>query len=306
MFLDKKILLHIGYPKCLSTTLQRNIFPKISKIKNIDFMDKKRTQNNYIHIIHSIKRGVVIEDKFKNNFEKNTIISNEGFMNFENNFNNKNAKLLFDFFENNVSLLIVIKKPSELFRSNFIHKIMELEYFSFEDYKKNIDYKKFDVINNIKEYLKYFNNVNIIKAEALFNDYNFYKELFNISEEEFVDLTKNKKRFNKSFSHHAIKVTIYLNNLLQYFGLSLKKYKNFLSKIDDKNKPKILSFFLKRIKKYCQWRYLVQNIFDKFLPSKKFTIDLDDELSDYFYKLDKQYEKFSNYKIFKNQLSKDL
>jgi len=306
MFLDKKILLHIGYPKSLSTTLQRNIFPKISKIKNIDFMNKKKTQNNYIHIIHSIKKSVVIKDKFKNNFEKNTIISNEGFMNFENNFNNKNAKLLFDFFENNVSLLIVIRKPSELFSSNFIHKIMELEYLSFEDYKKNIDYKKFDVINNIKEYLKYFNNVSIIKAEALFNDYNFYKELFNISEEEFVDLTKNKKSFNKSFSHHAIKVTIYFNNLLKYFGLSLKKYKNFLSKIDDKNKPKILGFFLKRIKKYCQWRYLVQNIFDKFLPSKKFTIDLDDELSDYFYKLDKQYEKFSNYKIFKNELSKDL
>ena len=47
MFLDKKILLHIGYPKSLSTTLQEDIFPNISKIKNIDFINKKRTQNKY-------------------------------------------------------------------------------------------------------------------------------------------------------------------------------------------------------------------------------------------------------------------
>ena len=300
MFLDKKILLHVGYPKSLSTTLQKNIFPNISKIKNIDFINKKRTQNRYFHVLKSISEKNFIKDKFKNDFKKNTIISHEGFLNFEKNYDKENAKLLFDFFENNVALLIVIRKPSELHRSNFIHKIMELEYLSFEDYRKNTDYKKFDVINNIEDYLKYFNNIIVVKAETLLSDCAFYKELFNLSEKQFSDLTKDKKNFNRSFSNLAIKFTIFMENLFKIFGFSLRRYKNFLRNINDKNKPIIISFILKRAKKYFQWRYLIQNIFDKLIPSKKFTLDLDDELKDYFDKLDNKYDQFSNYKIFKN------
>jgi len=299
MFLDKKILLHIGYPKSLSTTLQENIFPNISKIKNIDFINKKRTQNKYFNVIKSIKEKNLIKDKFKNDFKKNTILSYEGFVSFEQNYDKENAKLLFDFFENNVTLLIVVRKPSELHRSNFIHKIMELEYLSFEDYKKNTDYKKFDIINNINEYLKYFNNIIVVKAESLLSDYTFYKELFNLSEEQFYDLIKDKKKYNKSFSNLAIKFTIFMNNVLKIFGFSLRKYKNFLGKIDYKNKPIIISFILKRVKRYFQWRYLIQNIFDKLIPSKKFILNLDDESKNYLDKLDNEYNQFPNFKIFK-------
>ncbi len=300
MFLGKKILLHIGYPKCSSTTLQKNIFPNISRIKNIDFLNKKRTQNRYFHVFKSITEKNLIKDKFKDDFKKKTIISHEGFINFEKSYDNENAKLLYDFFENNVTLLIVVRKPSELHRSNFIHKVMELEYLDFKDYKKNTDYKKFDIINNIKDYHKYFHNIIVIKAEVLLEDSTFYKELFNLSEEQFSDLTKNKKSHNKSFSNLAIKFTIFVNNLLKIFGLSLRNYKNLLNNIDEKNKPKIISFILKKIKRYFRWRYLIQNIFDKLVPSKKFTLNLDDDLKDYFDKLDNQYKQFSNFKIFKN------
>lgn len=300
MFLDKKILLHVGYPKSLSTTLQKNIFLNISKIKDMDFINKKRTQNRYFHVLKSISEKNIIKDKFKNDFKKKTIISHEGFINFEKNYDKENAKLLFNFFENNVALLIVIRKPSELHRSNFIHKIMELEYLSFEDYKKNTDYKKFDVINNIEDYIKYFKNIIVVKAETLLSDYAFYKELFNLSEKQFSDLIKNKTTFNRSFSNLAIKFTIFIENLFKIFGFSLRRYQNFLRNINDKNKSNVISFILKRAKKYFQWRFLIQNVFDKLIPSKKFKLDLDDELKDYFDKLDNKYDQFSNYKIFKN------
>ena len=70
MFLDKKILLHVGYPKSLSTTLQKNIFLNISKIKDMDFINKKRTQNRYFHVLKSISEKNIIKDKFKNDFKK--------------------------------------------------------------------------------------------------------------------------------------------------------------------------------------------------------------------------------------------
>ena len=72
-------LLHIGLGKCVSTFLQKEIFPKISKKLNINLIDLY--DNSFVKLSSSKDKIHYLQDV--QNLEKNLpsqfIISNEGF-----------------------------------------------------------------------------------------------------------------------------------------------------------------------------------------------------------------------------------
>ena len=291
MFFNKKILLHIGYPKCLSTYLQKNIFPNICKLKNIDYINKKQSLNKFRDLFESIHKKKVVEKKFINNFENKTLFSHEGLINFEESYNPNNPKLLFDYFSNNALILIVIKKPSDLYKSNFIQKFMELKFLNFNDYQNHTDHRKFNIFKDIKSYSYYFNNIVVVKQETLLDNYDFYKNLFELSNQEFLQIVKDKVIKNKSFSNYAIKFTLKIDKFLNIFGYSIQKYDLFIRSVHTKS----TSPLMKKITKYLIWRFLIQDIFDKFFSRKKYELKIDINLKAYFNNLDIEYEKFPSY-----------
>ena len=115
------------------------------KVSVQDYINKKQSLNKFRDLFESIHKKKVVEKKFINNFENKTLFSHEGLINFEESYNPNNPKLLFDYFSNNALILIVIKKPSDLYKSNFIQKFIELKFLNFNDYQNHTDHRKFNI-----------------------------------------------------------------------------------------------------------------------------------------------------------------
>jgi hypothetical protein len=287
--------LHIGLGKCGSTFLQKEIFPKIAKKINIDYIDIH--DNGFFNLNQKIKycdleNSKNIESLLPNSF----IISQEHL--FSRGFEFSRIEKNFENIKNNFSadtvILIIIRNPYDLLNSIFCQKIHSMKiidpskFFYFDDKEMNIRVNdKFNLYNFnysrlISLYKSYFKKVVVVKYENLHN-LNFLKDIFKL-EDEFVDkLKKNCNKFhNKSISKYGINLIIFLNNFFD-----LNKYNNFIKRsikptnnIIFKIKNRIFSLFLLRV--------FFQKIFDRIVPYEKYyinrkyiPIDIEKQISEY-------------------------
>ena len=261
-------LLHIGLGKCGSTFLQREIFPRL----------EKKLNTNYIKI-----KNCVLENfkNYENLLPNDFIISNEHF--FSKGWEFSRIEKNFEYIKNNFSddtvILIIIRNPYDLLNSIYCQSIHQMEiikpdkFFYIDD--KNMDIRvnnRFNLYNFnfsklISLYKSYFKKVVVVKYENL-NNLDFLKNIFNLDDEYLQNLKKNSnKYYNKSISKFGINFILSLN---KFFDVNksqriITKFINPSNNIIFKIKNRILSLFL--------IRYFFQSIFDRIFPYKKYYIN---------------------------------
>ena len=287
-------LLHIGLGKCGSTFLQKEIFPKLEKIINTNYIDVYK--NNFFKIRDFktclFENSKNIENLLPNDF----IISNESLFskNWEFSRIEKNFEYIKDNFSNDTVILIIIRNPYDLLNSIYCQTIHEMrivkpdKFFYIDDKNMNIrvndrfNLHNFDYSKLISLYKSYFKKVVVVKYEK-FQNLNFLKDIFSLDDEYLQNLKKNtNKYYNKSISKFGINFILFLN---KFFDVSksqkfIKKFINPSNNIIFKIKNKLLSLFYLRV--------FFQKIFDRIVPYKKYyinrkfiPIDIEKHISEY-------------------------
>jgi hypothetical protein len=287
-------LLHIGLGKCGSTFLKREIFPKLEKIINTNYINVSK--NNFFKIRDYktclFENSKNIENLLPNDF----IISNESLFskNWEFSRIEKNFEYIKDNFSNDTVILIIIRNPYDLLNSIYCQTIHEMrivkpdKFFYIDDKNMNIrvndrfNLHNFDYSKLISLYKSYFKKVVVVKYEK-FQNLNFLKDIFSLDDEYLQNLKKNtNKYYNKSISKFGINFILFLN---KFFDVSksqkfIKKFINPSNNIIFKIKNKLLSLFYLRV--------FFQKIFDRIVPYKKYyinrkfiPIDIEKQISEY-------------------------
>ena len=289
-------LLHIGLGKCGSTFLQREIFPKLEKKINTNYIALYK--NNFFNINKKEIKYSAFENfqNIENLLPNDFIISNEGLFSNSWEFSRieKNFEHTRDNFSNDTVILIILRNPYDLLNSIYCQSIHTMDivkpenFFYIDDKEINIRVKNkfnlynFDYSKLISLYKSYFKKVVVVKYEN-FQNLNFLKDIFSLDDENVQNLRKYTNRYyNKSISKFGINFILFLNkffdvNKSQIFIL---KFINPSNNIIFKIKNRILSLFL--------LRNFFQSIFDRIVPYKKYYInrksiplDIEKEISKY-------------------------
>lgn len=108
-----KIILHIGYPKTATTTLQKNIFPKI---RNLDYVE------GALYPSGNIEKGC-LQGKEK------VLLSNERVLGLKDKYEGKGKSLKNNFAEENVRVVVLLTIRSQI---DMIKSIFTFYYGLFE------------------------------------------------------------------------------------------------------------------------------------------------------------------------------
>lgn len=268
-------LLHIGLPKCGSTYLQNDIFPKIASKVNSKYINLYKNnlfnanKSFYKHALENFKN---LENLLPDNF----IISNEHLFSQGWEFSRieKSFKYLKKNFSSDTIILIIIRNPYDLLNSIYIQSIHEMrivkpeKFFYIDKNEENIrvnnkfNLYNFDYKKLISLYKNYFKKVVIVKYENL-NNLDFLKDIYELDNNYVEELRKSsKKLYNKSISKFGVNFLLFINNFFnvqknqEFILKTIKPSNNIILKI----KNKILSFFL--------LRYLFQNKLDRIFYKK--------------------------------------
>ena len=289
-------LLHIGLGKCGSTFLQREIFPKLEKKINTNYIALYK--NNFFNINKKEIKYSAFENfqNIENLLPNDFIISNEALFSNSWEFSRieKNFEHTRDNFSNDTVILIILRNPYDLLNSIYCQSIHTMDivkpenFFYIDDKEINIRVKNkfnlynFDYSKLISLYKSYFKKVVVVKYENLQN-LDFLKNIFNLDDEYLQNPKKNtSKYYNKSISKFGINFILFLN---KFFDVSksqkfIRKFINPSNNIIFKIKNRILSLFL--------LRNFFQSIFDRIVPYKKYYInrksiplDIEKEISKY-------------------------
>ena len=290
-------LLHIGLGKCGSTFLQKEVFPKLEKKINTNFIE---IFNNKFFNIKKTEVKYTVFENFKNieNLLPNDfIISDEGLFSWRWEFSRieKNFEHIRDNFSDDTVILIIIRNPYDLLSSiycQYIHRMKitkpdKFFYIDDKEIKKVILNKKFNLHNFnysklISLYKSYFKKVVVVKYEN-FQNLNFLKDIFSLDDEYILELKKNiSKYYNKSISKFGINFILFLN---KFFDVSknqifIKKFINPTNNIIFKIKNRILSQFL--LTDFFQHKFDRIVLYKKYYINRKFIpLDIEKEISEY-------------------------
>lgn len=292
-------IVHIGFGKTGTTYLQNFVFPKISKILDIPYIEF----NSYYD--KKIKKKKIRYSPLENysikKLPKKFFMSSEDLIGIKWQMEEMTRAFEINkiFFDKDCTILITIRRPSDIFNSIYIQNIhnfnlVEERSFFINKNNQNLtedDEKKFNLFNFsyktiIDLYKSFYHKVIVIKYEEISN-LKFLKKILPkdnqiLSNSEFT-IGKNKE-INKSFSRIGVRIFFFLNN---FFNLE-----KFQKSVENKIKYNPINLY----QRLCNKLFAQMNIrnkihsFDKinFLYSK-YKINLNNLPVDIF-KLDKEYE----------------
>jgi hypothetical protein len=288
-------LVHIGFGKTATTTLQSIIFQDLCKEINIPYLDLEEFYN--ISKNNNLKYSPLEKCNYKplpNKF----ILSDESLIGL--NWHVFQIKKAFEinkyFFDKDCDILITIRKPSDFFNSVYIQTVhnfnivKEEDFFIYKETKDPSDenlkqYNLFDFSfqSFIDLYKSYYPKVHVVKYEDIKN-LDFVEKIFSIKKDFKENLVQkfNKHKVNKSFSKFSIKIFFFLNNFFNLGSFErlvenkiVLNPKNLYSRI----KNKIFAQFLIRRKLHnfdnIDFFYSKYKINYKNLPIN--IVDLDNE-----------------------------
>tara|TARA_B100001989_G_C24522529_1_gene456674 strand:- start:363 stop:1256 length:894 start_codon:yes stop_codon:yes gene_type:complete len=274
-------LLHIGLGKCGSTFLQREIFTKLEKKINTNYIRFYKNDIFYINKKEIKYNAFENYKKIENLLPNNFILSNENLFSqsWEFSIIKKNFECIKKNFSNDTIILIIIRNPYDLLNSIYCQNIHEMEiikpdkFFYIDDkeicktVKNKFNLYNFNYSKLISLYKNYFKKVVVVKYENIQN-LDFLKDIFSLDDEYINELKKSSnKYYNKSISKYGINFILFLNNFFdvkknqEFIQKNIKPSNNIFFKI----KNRILSQFL--------LRNFFQNIFDKIVPYKKYLVN---------------------------------
>lgn len=295
-------ILHIGFPKTGTTSLQRHLLPKLCNEEGYifnppEFIKIFKQNLNYSEKDKALLRGVIKNQK--------VLISAAKLI----DPNPRNCKIaadkILDLFGQNVKIIITIRDPIEYLCSVYVQKIHSGNIYKPEDFfissneyekvdftlKKKVfrfDYESLDyqLVKNI--YKTRFSEVYFVPTTRINTLYPF-NELFSLNENKsqyFRELLKHVPRENRAYSMFAVKLTFFREKVLNKFGIkslgsddklphdqfvksNLMNYRfNDLS-----FKHKVISFCPRLLKKIIKpWRFWMQSVLDRLFPYKKYRL----------------------------------
>lgn len=269
--MKKKILLHIGMPKCGSTYLQHEIFQNINDcyfttlskkfIKSCpiaDFIDRTRYCNP---LTFDIKKEKEILWNFINKLDcEDVIISWEGLIGDPfNNFANSQfiADTLMSIFPE-AKVLLVVRRQSELIESLYKQTLHQFHSIKFKTYTNNLrdvdryrpmwmnglnlNVSEFNFLAIAKKYSELYGkqNLTVVPFEYLRMDKTKFLKIISKFIGRELRKPNHNKFINQSYSVPSAAVARFTNKFIntgfnQFGFLSVKtglKIKDFLKKLD--------------------------------------------------------------------------
>ena len=305
-----RTIVHIGLGRCATSSLQKNVFQEIPNLR-------KEVIYNDTRVVHSLKKLWYFNNNRNEelNFQKellkqNNFISIENLVNWNPRSWEKTADLNLKLFGKDAIIIITARDTESYLRSIYQQKIHEGDICKPEEFlisKENYD--KIEPMLSSK-ILTYF-DVDSYDLEKLWNIYNsrfskvhlvpmnsidkleFLRDIFDLNETEIKFLQKNfkKKKHNIAYSATAMTLTMSLERILTFIGLTIRGSNHYLFdavNADFKsNFNKQISFHnlnvIEKIKQFprrviikifdlIKWRSLMQSFVDKILPYKKYQL----------------------------------
>ena len=267
-------LIHIGMGKAGSTSLQRNIFEKVTNINYLTIIDKVVVDILYLNSFEFKKKYLENPSTLNTTLNKqSTIISCELLSFFGDQF--IICDRLRQIFNNEVTILFIIRNQFDLIQSLYLERLAGGVYVSFNTFLKQqfLNHQismlpKLNYYNLIKYYKNTFdcNNVKVILFEELFQnqsnaniEYEFFKEKFNIN----LKLIKDFKRENKSIPSQLVPLKCLSNYLFRYDG-GLGRHDIGTRGINEKRPKRSIQY----IKKQLSNRFFKNRFFSTFFKKK--------------------------------------
>tara|TARA_B100000787_G_C16153127_1_gene277571 strand:- start:147 stop:1076 length:930 start_codon:yes stop_codon:yes gene_type:complete len=267
-------LIHIGMGKAGSTSLQRNIFEKVTNINYLTIIDKVVIDILYLNSFEFKNKYLENPSTLNTTLNKqSTIISCESLSFFGDQF--IICDRLRQIFNNEVTILFIIRNQFDLIQSLYLERLAGGVYVSFNTFLKQqfLNHQismlpKLNYYNLIKYYKNTFdcNNVKVILFEELFQnqsnaniEYEFFKEKFNIN----LKLIKDFKRENKSIPSQLVPLKCLSNYLFRYDG-GLGRYDIGTRGINEKRPKRSIQY----IKKQLSNRFFKNRFFSTFFKKK--------------------------------------
>ena len=253
-------IVHIGLGKTGSTTLQENIFPKLSEKIGYKYWlsDENILDNVKVHYAKLVLKEASIK---KIDILSKFLISHEGL----SGFNEPESVELFA--ENNLKafgydahIIITVREPLSYLKSIYFEFVLKKlivcspkDFFDVTNPYCNFDIKKFSYDRLISEYKKRFKKVSIIKMEK-YNDINYLSKKLNIKENILSQVigSKNDKFQNKNVSYHLNVYKISL--LISFLFYPLKTFLRF-SVIRKFLKKRLIHFINEKFSKKNNKKY---------------------------------------------------
>jgi len=290
------IIVHIGYPKTATTTLQRGIV-KFNNDINYIGKDYKEDLLNFIYGYNNLSNREIISF-FKGT--KNTFISNEELsINPNIDLIINNIKKIANISNDNIKIVISIRNHADLIFSLYVQLLMGIKKQPSEYLREYIEKEKhkdyfglFFFYKNITKFAEAFGkeNIEIIFYEDLKNDRNFYikrwSEILEVKKEIidsiFLQEFNKKKKTDKGYLRKLdlgiiIGNIIYATNFIEVYRRYLKKV-DFIKNIFKKSYKAMLNISLgeKEFKKFTQEeRDIIKSIYrdDTLKLIKTFNLD---------------------------------
>ena len=278
-------IVHIGLGKAASTTLQKHVYPAIVQSQSIEYIEPKS-----------------LSKLLKQSAQGEPVLAGDFFTSAEvlvgpdpKNWDKCLQKNLLAF-GSNTTILLILRRPSGYMRSVFQqvshHTGILIEpsaYFTSVD--SNVaelgynvfDAQKFDQERLVRIYAETFDEVIVQKFETI-TDLRFLQTAFDLPDQALhaAQSSMSKKSSNRSFSQTAVNISMKLKWM---FGA-----------------PTInpATGALKRTRRYQLWRDLMQGIFDKVYPYKKYVLDWDTIENVDILEMDATYNKIPQFQHFIN------
>lgn len=308
----KSLIVHIGFAKTSTKTLQKIIFPKVCETTGYKYFREDSSVEREVKL--HLSRLYTGKDCRKLNIPKGTIVSAEELANSRpykwEEFLLKNLNA----FGSDAHILLTIRDPISWFTSLYVQKCVHQakcmkpeDFFSVnpsDAYLKDMpyDFREFSYNKIIRLYKEAFETVTIVKYEDL-NKLLFLDSMFDLDDIEKESLKKSyeNRKLNRSFSVNAAKATFVVHKFLNSFSfiLRMKLFSGILGSIMIRKKRTIIQRRLRRLhidlpvdyepstdiptenyekavvymmKKF--WNPFVFRILDKMMPYKKFELDV--------------------------------
>lgn len=308
-------IVHIGLGKTATTSLQRNVFPNIPSIRDeVIYNDKALiAQLRFRNLMTAIE-----EEKFQTAFRlRQNFISYEALVDRDPRNWKAAAEKNLRLFGRDTTIIITVR-PTESYLCSVYQQVVHegnvwspVEFFvNHEEFDRmapllpQFGLIKFDVDSFNLEllhqlYSERFSKVVIVPLSTV-SKLEFAKKIFYLNDEELNFLKskmKNARIHNRSYSRSAMKLTMKREKLLNMIGLmsfgsaaqeivtradtdsrSAFRDLNFVEKL--RNVPKRIII---RLVRELNWRYFIQNRFDRIVPYSKYrlpdSVYINDELA---------------------------
>lgn len=235
-----KILIHLGLPKTATTTLQKNIFKKLHKQNEINFLPKSITVDSRLDFTKDEFENFLVKDKLN-------VISRESLVDSYHNdwliVLDRLNNLINDY---DTSIFITLRNPKDYIHSYYVETYPSLfsmikeantlekfiEYISKKENKEK--FKAFNYSDLLELLKNKLGKINILLYEdLLYDDDEFFTQLSNLvgKDKTFIkeNFSSKKQNVKKSLSNGKYSRRRTLSEVLQI--KALKKEKNIMYKI---------------------------------------------------------------------------